>query len=117
MEGNPKPYTYSSFANRLLLPKFNSDKVLDVIYFTKNCVMDSEGLEKLDFGASTDETLIPMPFAEQLLVYGTCLRLKANPQYFKFPYWMSMYKEAMANLKSKTSASVLNLPVVKMFRT
>ena len=86
MEGNPKPYTYSSFANRLLLPKFNSDKVLDVIYFTKNCVMDSEGLENLDFGASTDETLIPMPFAEQLLVYGTYLRLKANPQYFKFPY-------------------------------
>ena len=116
MEGNPKSYTYSSFANRLLLPKFNTDKVIDVIYFTDNCVMDSMGMEKLDFEEATDETLIPMPFAEQLLVYGTCLRLKANPQYFKFPYWMSMYKEAMANLKSKTSASVLNSPVVKMFR-
>ncbi len=57
-----------------------------------------------------------MPFVEQLLVYGTCLRLKANPQYYKFSYWMSMYKEALANLKSKTSASYLNAPVVKLFR-
>ncbi len=116
MEGNPKAATYSAFADRLLFPKFNSDKILDVIYFTQNCVMDSSGMEKEDFEDSTDESLIPMPFVEQLLVYGTCLRLKANPQYFKFPYWMSMYKEAMANLKSKTAASVLNAPVVKMFR-
>ena len=116
MEGNPKNYTYSAFANRLLFPKFDNDKVLDVIYFTKNCVKDSAGMEKEDFEYETDESLIPMPFVEQLLVYGTCLRLKANPQYFKFPYWISMYKEALANLKSKTAASVLNAPVVKMFR-
>ena len=116
MEGNPKNYTYSAFANRLLFPKFDNDKVLDVIYFTKNCVKDSAGMEKEDFEYETDESLIPMPFVEQLLVYGTCLRLKANPQYFKFPYWISMYKEALANLKSKTAASALNAPVVKMFR-
>ena len=116
MEGNPKNYTYSAFANRLLFPKFDNDKVLDVIYFTKNCVKDSAGMEIEDFEYETDESLIPMPFVEQLLVYGTCLRLKANPQYFKFPYWISMYKEALANLKSKTAASALNAPVVKMFR-
>lgn len=116
MEGNPKNYTYSAFANRLLFPKFDNDKVLDVIYFTKNCVKDSAGMEKEDFEYETDESLIPMPFVEQLLVYGTCLRLKANPQYFKFPYWISMYKEALANLKSKTAATALNAPVVKMFR-
>ena len=116
MEGNPKNYTYSAFANRLLFPKFDNDKVLDVIYFTKNCVKDSAGMEKEDFEYETDESLIPMPFVEQLLVYGTCLRLKAKPQYFKFPYWISMYKEALANLKSKTAASALNAPVVKMFR-
>ena len=116
MEGNPKNYTYSAFANRLLFPKFDNDKVLDVIYFTKNCVKDSAGMEKEDFEYETDESLIPMPFVEQLLVYGTCLRLKANPQYFKFPYWISMFKEALANLKSKTAASALNAPVVKMFR-
>ncbi|MBQ8668429.1 hypothetical protein IJ472_01520 [bacterium] len=116
MEGNPKSGTYSSFADRLLFPKFNEDKLLDVIYFTKNCVVDDAGMEKVDFEKADDVSMIPMPFVEQLLVYGTCLRLKANPQYFKFPYWMSMYKEALANLKSKTAASVQNAPVVKMFR-
>lgn len=116
MEGNQKNGTYSSFANRLLFPKFNTDKVLDIIYFSKNCVTDEEGHEKETFEKANDTSLIPMPFAEQLLVYGTCLRLKANPQYFKFSYWMSMYKEALANLKSKSSASVQNAPQVKIFR-
>lgn len=116
IDGDPKFGTYSAFSNKLLLPKFNTDKILDVIYFTQNCVVDDEGLEKENFEHATDKSLIPMPFMEQLLVYGTCLRLKANPQYFKFSYWMSMYKEAMANLKSKTSASVQNAPQVRMFR-
>ena len=116
MEGNPKVNTYSAFANKLLLPKFSADKILDIIYFTKNNVIDSAGMEKEDFEQASDVSFIPMPFVEQLLVYGTCLRLKANPQYFKFPYWMSMYKEALANLKSKTAASVQNAPVVKLFR-
>lgn len=117
MEGSQRAGTYSVLANRLLLPKFNEDKVLDIVYYTKNCVIDSEGMEKMEFEYATDVSLIPMPFVEQILVYGTCLRLKANPQYFKFPYWISMYKEALANLKSKTAVSVSNAPVVKMFRT
>lgn len=116
MEGNPKSCTYGSFANKLLFPKFNTDKVLDIIYFSKNCVANNSGQEKENFEKADDTSLIPMPFAEQLLVYGTCLRLKANPQYFKFPYWMSMYKEALANLKSKSDTSVQNAPQVRMFR-
>ena len=117
MEGTQKAGSYSAFANRLLLPKFNEDKVIDIVYYTKNCVVDSEGMEKTELENATDSSLLPMPFVEQILVYGTCLRLKANPQYFKFPYWISMYKEALANLKSKTAVSELNAPVVKMFRT
>jgi hypothetical protein len=81
MEGNPKPYTYSSFANRLLLPKFNSDKVLDVIYFTKNCVMDSEGLEKLDFGASTDETLTQC-LCRTIIGLWNMFEVKSKPSIF-----------------------------------
>lgn len=60
-----------------------------------------------DFKNATDCSLIPMPFVEQLLVYGTCLRLKANPQYIKFTYWLSMYKEALLNLKSKSNIYIL----------
>lgn len=117
MSGNAKFGTYSSFSDKLIFPKFDKDKKIDVIYYTKNCVIDSEGKEKVDLDNEKDESIIPMPYVEQLLVYGTCLRLKANPQYYKFSYWMSMYKEALANLKSKTSASYLNAPVVKLFRS
>lgn len=117
MSGNAKFGTYSSFSDKLIFPKFDKDKKIDVIYYTKNCVIDSDGKEKVDLDNEKDESIIPMPYVEQLLVYGTCLRLKANPQYYKFSYWMSMYKEALANLKSKTSASYLNAPVVKLFRS
>ncbi|MBQ8460537.1 hypothetical protein IJ541_10615 [bacterium] len=116
VSGKAKACTYSSLAQNLLFPKFNEEKTVDIIYFTKNCVIDANSQEKTDMENADDTSLIPMPFAEQLLVYGTCLRLKANPQYFKFSYWLSMYKEALSNLKSKTSASVLNAPVVNIFR-
>ncbi len=111
-----KSGTFSVCADKLLLPKFDTEKTIDIVYYTKNCVSDIEGSEKEDFKNETDVSLIPMPFAEQLLVYGTCLRLKANPQYIKFTYWMSMYKEALLNLKSKSSAYALTSPVIRLFR-
>ena len=113
---NQKSQTYSIFDNKLLFPKFDKDKKLDIIYYTKDCVQNEQGKEKSDFETSTDKSLIPMPFVEQLLVYGTCMRLKANPQYFKFSYWMSMYKEAMANLKSKSTIATSNTPTIKLSR-
>ncbi len=116
LTGHAKAGTYSSFSNKLMFPKFKKDKTIDVIYYTKNCVIDSNNKEKEDLKDEKDESLIPMPFAEQILVYGTCLRLKANPQYFKFSYWISMYKEALLNLKSKTSISATTTPVVNLFR-
>lgn len=116
LSGNPKSQTYSIFDNKLLFPKFDKDKKLDIIYYTKNCVQNEQDEEKLDFGVPTDKSLIPMPFVEQLLVYGTCMRLKANPQYFKFSYWMSMYKEAMANLKSKSTIATSNAPIINLSR-
>ena len=116
MEGSQNGGYYSSFHDKLLFPKFDKEKVIDVIYYSNNCVQEENGNEKTDFEDIKDCSLIPMPFVEQILVYGTCLRLKGNPQHFKFSYWMSMYKEALANLKSKTSVSVDNAPKVRLFR-
>lgn len=114
---NPKPRTYSSYSDKLLLPKFNKDKVINVIYYTNNCCASSDGKEKDTLSAADDKTLIPMPYCEQLLVYGTCLRVKANPAHIKFSYWMSMYKEALLNLKSKTEPSCDYSPSVRLFRS
>lgn len=116
MISNSNRKIYGEFAANLVFPKFKEDKIIDIIYYTKNCVRDENGTEKEELTSPTDCSLIPMPFAEQLLVYGTCLRLKANPQYIKFSYWMSMYKEALLNLKSKSYACTNNAPIVKLFR-
>ncbi len=111
-----KSGTYSSFSDKLLLPEFDKDVMLDIIYYTRFCANDVSNNEKFELENATDSSLIPEPFAEQLLVYGTCLRLKGNPQYYRFSYWMSMYKEALANLRSKTAASTENAPVINLFR-
>ncbi len=116
LTNNAKAKTYSQFNDKLLFPKFSQEKTIDIVYYTKNCVIDSEHNEKENLENATDSSLIPMPFAEQLLVYGTCLRLKANPQYIRFSYWVSMYKEALQNLKSKSSIYAKDTPVIRLFR-
>ena len=63
-----------------------------------------------------DESLIPENFAEPLLVYGSCMRLKGNPQHIRFSYWLSMYKDSLANMRSRISASIDETPSVKLFR-
>lgn len=107
---------YSILNNKLIFNKFKETKTLDIVYYTSNCVVDEEGNEKENFEYGSDKSLIPMPFAEQVLVYGACLRVKGNPQYFKFSYWLSMYKEALLNLKSKISVSAKNTPEISLSR-
>lgn len=116
ISGNPKLNTYSSFGNKLLFPKYDEDKTLDIIYYTNNCAEDGEGNEKTKLEYSDDVPLIPMPYAEPLLIYGTCLRLKANTEHFKFPYWQGMYNEALRNMKSKTSIAFGHAPQINLFR-
>ena len=64
----------------------------------------------------TDESLIPMPFLEPILVYGACMRLKGNPQHIRFNYWVTMYKDALANMVSKCSLDANFSPCVKLSR-
>src|SRR5574344_1787045 len=113
---NANSNTFSIIDDKLLFPNFNEEKTINIVYYSKKGVLNSQNEEKEDLEYEDDKTIIPMPFAEQLLVYGTCLRLKANPQYIRFPYWMGMYKEALTNLKSKNSVYSLNSPIVKLFR-
>lgn len=108
--------TYSLFNDKILLPLFNQDKNVEILYYTKNCAKDENGKEKFIMEYDTDTSLIPEPFVEPVLVYGACMRLKGNPQNVRFSYWVSMYKEALANMRSRISASMDETPSVKMFR-
>ena len=95
------------FGDKILFPIFNQDKTVQILYFTKNCATDNDGHEKFLLEKADDKSLIPVPFVEPLLVYGACMRLKGNPQHVRFNYWFSMYKDALANLKS-TFATLKN---------
>lgn len=116
LTNNPPSSRYSICGDKLLFPNFDSEKTIDVVYYANKCALSESGDEKENLVAADDLSIIPMPFAEQLLVYGTCLRLKANPQHIKFSYWLSMYKEALLNLKSKSSIYALYSPTVRLHR-
>lgn len=108
--------TYSLFNDKILFPIFNQDKTVEILYYTKNCAKNSQDKEKFNLESGEDVTLIPEAFAEPVLVYGTCMRLKGNPQHIRFSYWLSMYKEALANMRSRISSSMDAVPSVKMHR-
>lgn len=110
------PCTYSIFNDKLLFPIFNEDKSIEIVYYTENNAVDENGNEKLTIENQTDCSIIPAPYAEPILTYGTCMRLKANPQHTRFSYWMSMYNAALANLRSQTCVSMDSAPAVKLFR-
>lgn len=116
LNGSAASGTYTSFNDKLLFPTSNKARNAVIVYYTKNCVKAQDNTEKEEMTSETDTSLIPMPFAQQLLTYGTCLRVKANPSYIRFSYWMSMYKEALANLKSKTCVDAEDAPIVRLFR-
>lgn len=114
--GNMSNENYSVLNDILLLPKYTEDKTIDVIYYTNNFVKETDDNEKMKFENETDSSLIPEPFVEPLLVYGTCMKMKANPNYSKFSYWLSMYKENLATMRSKLCTDALQCPSITINR-
>lgn len=109
--------TYTSFNDKLLFPLFDTDKEIQVIYYTADCAVAEDETEKKLLEDETDKSFIPEVFAEPILVYGSCMRLKGNPQHTRFNYWFGMYKDALANMKAKLAVDANSAPVVKLFRT
>ena len=108
--------TYSLFNDKILFPIFDKQKDIEIIYYTKNYVKNSDGEEKSLMDDENDSSLIPEPFVEPILVYGSCMRLKGNPEHVRFSYWYSMYKEALTNLRARISSSMDDFPSVKIHR-
>ena len=107
---------YSVFNKKLLFQPYDEDKTLDIIYYTNNCVENSSGVEKKFFEDETDKSFIPEPYVEPLLVYGTCMRMKANPDYAKFNYWYSMYKNTLSTMRSTIGTSMDDYPTISLNR-
>lgn len=108
--------TFTAFNDKLLLPSFNQDKTVDVVFYTNQFAQNSDGDDIALMSAEYDTPIVPMPFVEPILVYGTCMRLKANPEYSKFSYWLSMYKDALATMRSKIGTNAFETPEIKLKR-
>ena len=109
-----KDKTYSILNDMLLMPVFDTEKEINIVYYTNNFVKNLNSEEKMQMTNGTDETVIPEPFAEPLLVYGTCMKMKANLEYPKFNYWNAMYNKALATLRSKLLTSASQIPTIKI---
>lgn len=108
--------SYSVFNDKILLPLFDTNKTIDIIYYTNNFAQDAQGYDIASMSAATDLSAIPMPFVEPILVYGTCMRLKGNTEYTKFSYWYGMYKDSLANMRAKIGANAFDAPSIKISR-
>jgi len=110
------PNTFSVFNDKILLPLFDSDKTIEVVYYTNNFAQDVNAVDIPSMNLEDDASVIPFPFAEPILVYGTCMRLKGNTEYSKFTYWYGMYKDSLSNLRSKIGASAFETPQINISR-
>lgn len=116
INGKAPSQVWGSFGDKLLLPEFEEAKNVNVIYYTANTAQDAEGNEKKFLENETDQSLIPDIFAEPVIVYGTCMRLKANPQHVKFGYWLSNFNSALAAMRAKIPVDAGAAAYVKMLR-
>ncbi len=108
--------TFSTFNDKLLFPLFNQEKTVEIIYYTNLYAQNSQGISIPKMSSEQDSSVIPNPYAEPLLVYGTCMRVKGNPEHKKFNYWYGMYKNALANMRSKVGTNALETPEIKILR-
>ncbi len=107
---------YSFYDDKLLFPKSASRQVYQVFYNTDKIARAQDGTLKTKMTLEGDEPLLPQPFAEQLLVYGTCMRTKANPNFPKFAFWATMFREAYANFRKLNGLSFEDTPYLTLSR-
>jgi len=108
--------TFTVFNDKILLPLFDTNKTIEIVYYTNNFAQDTNGQDISSMTSKNDISVIPFPFVEPILVYGTCMRLKGNTEYSKFSYWYGMYKDSLSNLRAKIGASATETPEIKILR-
>lgn len=97
--------SYGLFNNKLLFSKFSQDKTATVFYISNKYAVDEEGFLKAEMTDEKDKSVIPAPFLEPLLVYGTSFRFKGMPDNPKYQHWNSEYYNALKNLRTESQRS------------
>ena len=107
---------FSIFNDKILLPEFDEIKLINILYYTRNTAVTTDGEEKSKLEDADDISLIPENFIEPILVYETCLRMKGDTQHYKYNYWQSMYNSAVAIMRSDIAVDADYAPYVRIIR-
>ncbi len=114
LEGRLHGNFYSVIRDSIVFEKACKERNYRILYESRNFALSEDGKFKEKLEGKGDISLIPMPFAEHILVYGTCLKVKANPAYPKFGFWNTMYIGALANLLQKSPQTNECGPIIKL---
>lgn len=98
---------YTTLGDKVLVKPVNFDRKLDIIYIDGHQGRNTQGDKIAKLTDKNDTSIIPVPFCEPILVYGTLIKIKANPSFAKFGFWRAMYYDSIALLRSST---VVNNP-------
>ena len=101
---------YSNIGNLIITTPQKHKRKLSVIYVSELYAQDAEGNKKAIMQNSDDTSILPLPYMEQILVYGTLIRVKANPSFAKFNYWRTLYYSAITNLRATGAKSSEDTP-------
>lgn len=91
---------FAIFGGKMLLAPANHDRVLKIIYTTKNHAKNAQGEEIPKLVRGDDETLIPSIHAQSVVVYGACLQFKSSPDHPKYKYWLGMFTDSRAAMRA-----------------
>ena len=96
---------YSSVENKIVTIPSAEFRELNVVYTRNLFARDVSGNRKIKMEVKQDTSIIPASHIEPVLVYGTLIKVKANPSFAKFGYWRTLYFNALANLRAQGGAS------------
>lgn len=91
---------FSVFNSTLLLRPSPISRKLKLIYLTKNHAKDASGKEIPKMVSSDDITIMPPEYAQTVIIFGTCMQFKSNPQHPKYKHWRESYTNAIAEMRA-----------------
>ena len=101
---------YSSIGDLIITMPSAKERKLSVIYVSDLYAQDENGTKKLKMENKNDTSIIPLPYLEPILVYGTLIKVKANPSFVKFGYWRTLFYNAISNLRTSGTKSYEDSP-------
>lgn len=107
---------FAMYSGKIFVKPAQEAREAIFLYYSNNFAKDVDGTPKDMLEFATDESVIPEAFAEPILVYGTCMRVKHNPNLPKFNYWYKEYHSAYAELRAKGSNLAQDSPLIKISR-